>query len=421
MEDKITSLFPMILLLIIISQVVYKSIKNKNQGALFNPLNFICIYYAYYVIVPYFFSKGNIYRDMAYTSGISYLIWGTLISFVFIIVGFRWKFQLLDISKVNNLYSDKNSLRLSVWLFAIGFIGYAIFNGFSFNVVRIQEEMVDAGANIFNHSDSYVTNLVSLFPVAICLAYYKRSNKFALIIGIIGSICALMGGARWKFILLLLPFVVFYHLYPHVRRINWKVWIPTFFIFYFSMGIIEQTRNYGSGLDIQKLQNLDTEDMTQGASEKEFVYYFSSKVMDVYSNEEPLYFESLYTALTMPIPRAIFPWKPDAQYLRDANLKVFGTVSHGAAYLNIVESYLAFRWIGVIVNGLFLGLLCGAFWRNYQKNNKSIGAIIFLGLFNGVLFVLISRGYLAQELQVFVYYIFIVHWISLLINKLYKK
>ena len=253
MEDKITSLFPMILLLIIISQVVYKSIKNKNQGALFNPLNFVCIYYAYYVIVPYFFSKGNIYRDMAYTSGISYLIWGTLISFVFIIVGFRWKFQLLDISKVNSLYSDKNSLRLSVWLFAIGFIGYAIFNGFSFNVVRIQEEMVDAGANIFNHSDSYVTNLVSLFPVAICLAYYKRSNKFALIIGIIGSICALMGGARWKFILLLLPFVVFYHLYPNVRRINWKVWIPTFFIFYFSMGIIEQTRNYGSGLDIQKL------------------------------------------------------------------------------------------------------------------------------------------------------------------------
>lgn len=421
MGDKITSLYPMVLLLMTMSLVIFKSIKNRSSGALFHPLNFVCVYYAYYVVVPFFFSKENIYKDMAHTSGFSYLIWGTLLSLVFIIVGCRWKFQLLDVSKVNNLYTEKNALGLSIGLFAIAFTGYAAFKGFTFNVVRIQKEMVDATANIFNHTDSYVTNLVCLFPVAICLAYYKRKYTFALFIGIIGTLCALMGGARWKFILLLLPFVVFYQLYPKVRKINWKVWIPAFFVFYFSMGVIEQTRNYGSGLDMQKMETLDAEDVTQGASENEMVYYFSAKVMDVYSHEAPLYFESLYTALTMPIPRAIYPWKPDAQYLRDANIKVFGTVSHGAAYLNVVESYLAFRWIGVIVNGLFLGLLCGAFWRNYQKNNQSIGAIIFLGLFNGVLFVLISRGYLAQELQVFVYYIFIVHWISLLINKLYKK
>lgn len=420
MEDKITSLFPMILLLLIITLVVYKSIRNKNHGALFNPIIFVCIYYTYYVIIPYFFSEGNIYRDMN-TSGISYLIWGTLLSMIFIIIGYRCHYTILDVSRVNNLYTEKNSLCIAIILFSIGFLGYTIFNGFSFNVVRMQEEMVDSVSNVFNHTDSYVTNLVSLFPIAICLAFYKQKKYLAFFMSIVASICALTSGTRWKFVLLLLPFVVFFHLYPKVRKINWKVWIPAFCIFYFSMGVIELTRNYGSGLDIQKLQNLDTEDMTQGASEKEFVYYFSAKVMDVYSNEEPLYFESLYTALTMPIPRAIFPWKPDAQYLRDTNLKVFGTVSHGAAYLNIVESYLAFRWIGIIVNGLFLGLLCGAFWRNYQKNNKSIGAIIFLGLFNGVLFVLISRGYLAQELQVFVYYIFIVHWISLLINKLYKK
>ena len=421
MGDKITSLYPMVLLLITMSLVIYKSIKNRNQGTLFHPLNFVCVYYAYYVIVPFFFSKENIYKDMGHASGFSYLIWGTLLSFVFIIIGYRWNFRLLDVSKVNNLYSDKNALWLSIGLFVIAFIGYAAFNGFSFNIVRIQEEMVDATANIFNHSDSYVTNLVCLFPVAICLAYYKGKYAFASLIGVIGTLCALMGGARWKFILLILPFVVFYHLYPNVRKINWKIWIPAFLIFYFSMGVIEQTRNYGLGLDIQKMEKLDAEDVTQGASEKEMVYYFSAKVMDVYSHEPPLYFESLYTALTMPIPRAIFPWKPNAQYLRDANMKVFGTVSHGAAYLNVVESYLAFRWIGIIVNGLFLGLLCGAFWRNYQKNSQSIGAIIFLGLFNGVLYVLISRGYLAQELQVFVYYIFIVNWVSLLINKLYKK
>lgn len=57
MEDSITSLFPMILLLIIMILVVYKSIRNKNHGALFNPIIFVCIYYTYYVIIPYFFQK----------------------------------------------------------------------------------------------------------------------------------------------------------------------------------------------------------------------------------------------------------------------------------------------------------------------------------------------------------------------------
>lgn len=421
MEDKIYAIFPMMPLLVIMAIIIFQCIKKRKSGALFNPLIFVCLYYVYYVIIPYFFSKGSIYKDMAYVSGIAYLIWGCLLSLIFVVIGYRCRFNILNVSRVNNLYTQKNSFKQAISLFIIGFVGYAAFKGFSFNVARVQEEMIDAGANIFNHGDSYVTNLVSLFPVAICLAYYKQKKWFTITIGIIASICALMGGARWKFILLILPFVIFYHLYPQVRKINWKIWLPVFFVFYFSMGIIEQTRNYGLGLDLQKLQSLDQKEITQGASENEFVYYFSAKVMDLYSYEEPLYFEPLYTAITMPFPRAIFPWKPDAQYLRDANLKVFGTVSHGAAYLNIVESYLAFRWLGIALNGLFIGLLCGAFWRNYQRNRDSIGAIIFLGLFNGVLFVMISRGYLAQELQVFTYYIFVVHWISLLVNKISTK
>lgn len=395
--------------------------KTEKHGALFNPLIFVSLYYAYYIVVPYFFSKGNIYKEITNTSGVACLVWGALVSLIFVIIGYRCHYTLLNVSRVNKLYNESNSYFLSVSLFAIGFIGYAAFNGFSFNIVRIQEEMVDAGANIFNHGDSYVTNLVSLFPVAICLAYYRKKKWLAVTFAIVAFACAVMGGARWKFILLILPFLVFYHLYPVVRKVNLKIWLPIFLVFYFLMGVIEQTRNYGMGLDIQKLRSLDETELTQGAAENELVYYFSAQVMDVYSAKEPLYFEPLYTAITMPLPRSVFPWKPDAQYLRDANIKVLGTLSHGAAYLNIVESYLAFRWLGIAVNGLFIGLLCGAFWRNYQNNKQSVGAILFLGLFNGVLFVMISRGYLAQELQVFVYYVFIVHWLSLLMNKIYKR
>lgn len=421
MEDKVFSLLPMIPLLAIILLIVFRCIKKWKSGTLFSPLLFVSLYYSYYVVIPFFYSEGNIYKEITHTSGVTCLVWATLLSLLFTIIGYRCHYRILNVSRVNNLYNEQNSLKLAVLLFVIGFVGYVAFNGFSFDIVRMQEEMVDAGANIFNHTDSYVTNLVSLFPVAICLAYYQKKKKMALMIALIAFVCAVMGGARWKFILIILPFITLYHLYPNVRKVKIKIWLPIFLIFYFSMGIIEQTRNYGNGLDLQKLQTMDKAEMTNGASENEMVYYFSAQVMDVYSKKEPLYFESLYAAITMPLPRAVFPWKSDAQYLRDANINVLGTVSHGAAYLNIVESYLAFRWLGVVVNGLFIGLLCGAFWQNYQQNKQSLGAIIFLGLFNGVLFVMISRGYLAQELQVFVYYIFVVHWISLLLNKLCKR
>ena len=141
--------------------------------------------------------------------------------------------------------------------------------------------------------------------------------------------------------------------------------------------------------------------------------------MEKYEYEEPLYFESIITALTMPLPRSVFPWKPDAQYLRDANLRVLGTLDHGAAYLNFVEGYLSFGWLGIVFNGFSIGFLSRIFWDNYRRNRKSIGAILFLSLYNSVLYMFISRGYLAQELVVFIYFIPVVYWVSRLSLKFF--
>ena len=113
---------------------------------------------------------------------------------------------------------------------------------------------------------------------------------------------------------------------------------------------------------------------------------------------ERVYFQPLYTAILMPIPRFMFPWKPDADYLHKLETIVLGNTEGGAAYLNFVESYYSFGWFGVIIWAWFLGWFARRFWDNYQNNRQSIGAIIALGVFSGLCYVFISRGYLAASL-----------------------
>ena len=120
----------------------------------------------------------------------------------------------------------------------------------------------------------------------------------------------------------------------------------------------------------------------------------------------------------MPIwfPRTVFPWKPDGGYTRDANMVVFGTIEYGSAFFNYVEAYISFGWLGIILYGLFLGLFANIFWRNYLLHPNSIGAILLLALFNAVLFVVFSRGYMAQALTTYMYYIPVSYWLSRLVK-----
>jgi hypothetical protein len=101
----------------------------------------------------------------------------------------------------------------------------------------------------------------------------------------------------------------------------------------------------------------------------------------------------------MPIPRAIFSEKPGGEYLDKAQLDIWGTV-FGMAFMNYGDAFYAFGWVGIILNGLFIGWLSKVFWLQFEQKKDNFYNLLALALYNGSTYVFISRGYLAQEITI---------------------
>lgn len=107
----------------------------------------------------------------------------------------------------------------------------------------------------------------------------------------------------------------------------------------------------------------------------------------------------------LPIPRFMWPEKPDPYWLWDIG-KVMGTPfspTAGAAVPNFGEYYIALGWPGMIVGMVVFGILVRTLWAWLQADprdpaRQAIFAIAFIWILQ-----VIIRGYLAQIVKEFAY------------------
>ena len=232
----------------------------------------------------------------------------------------------------------------------------------------------------------------------------------------------IVGGFRYRIVYLILSLGTIYHLYPRSRRINYPVVIIVAIVAFFGFAIMDKSRVYGTGIDREAAKEVSLKDAEKGAGESANVCCFSIIVIDEYSRWGGyVYFEPIINAILMPIPRAIFPWKPDGQYMRVAQLRTIGSFEGGAACLCFVEAFMAFGWLGVLLYGLFMGWMSRLFWDNYQRNRNSMGAILLLALYNGFCYQWISRGYMGGNFNSFLYYVFVPFWMTALFRLMMPK
>lgn len=405
--------------------ILYKSYYNKDKTIIWSPITFLTLTIIYYWILPEFFTSREFEGYNVESRSLTFHL-GAIISYISILIGFfffnrtrkkdNWKHW-------NSLFSENSSYKFGLFLFIFAMICHVPFRGLHFSFLSDGTELAE-----YDYSSPglsyYFVNMVAILCMSCCLLIPKL-KEHKLLFGIIlwmTLVVFIVAGFRYRIVILVISIFTVYHLYnPIPKKIKLIPVLIIAYICYTGFNIMDHSRDYGNGIRLDVISSIEKKDVTAQAGETERVYNYSIMVMDTYYNDgKREYFDPLITAFFMPIPRAIFPWKPDANYLTSSANYVMkgGTAS---AYVNFVEAFMAFGWLGIVINGIFIGWLSKRFWNNYRNNPKSIGAIIALAIYNGFTYVIISRGYLAQEYSCFLFYICIPFWISRIIKRFIIK
>lgn len=395
----------------LIALIIYqfRGIITKDYASLWSPMIIISLCYVYYVVYTYFVNKSDNYDIHSFDND-RFLV-GSLVSFVSLMIGFSTKTKA-SFKKWNNTYSKNNIVSSAVLLFLIAFAGYASFRGVHFTFTAEENPMEYVNASY----DHYFIELLLLHTTTVGLLMFcfkeKIGRKWLWFLFYYIVVTFLFAGTRSRLIYIAVVGLGIVYLYPKPRKPNYGLLAGLLVAMFILFSIMEYSRSYSHGIDMKAVATMDQRHMTKGAEENYSVFWFSSDVMNKYSETHNYaYFEPVLTAVLMPIPRAVFPWKPDAKYFMDAQTLSYGTSSGGAFYLYFVEGFISFGWLGLIFFSWFLGWLSKRFWDNYKNNPRSIGAIMALLVYNATCYAFVSRGYLASSLEIFIYTICLPFWI----------
>lgn len=406
------------LLIIVIAVYFIKALLSKDKAQIWSPLSVISLTYIYYCSVPFWIGTIDKYSiDEVKCHGYLFHI-AALLSYLFIILGFQRKTNAV-FSNWNIYYNGNNVKKYGVALFIIAMIGYSSFRGFHFTLSSSESnnELLSGGLVY------YCIFMIDMCAIAasLLLISLKENWKQPLLYVIIFLIFiqVIFAGARWLIITVVITMMTAYYLYPEVKKINYAFVGSLMVVMFLGFSIMDQTRVRGRGLDMEKASTLSYNDIKAGSQENYSVYWFSMMAMNkIDESGERVYFDPFITAALMPIPRSVFPWKPDAGYVKRMEDNVFGKgLGGGAAFLNFVEYYMAFGWVGIIIMSYIIGWISRIFWDNYDNNRDSIGAIIALGAFSAVMYSVISRGYLAGSFPNVVLVVFLPFWLTSILRK----
>lgn len=252
---------------------------------------------------------------------------------------------------------------------------------------------------------NYVFLLINLFIPGLCLLTVGTLNRplwqRALLIGVPALLVVLAYTSiafRHRIVVLLLSVVATLYLQRGKRPMPWTLVLGAAGIVFLS-GMIVLTRSYGRGLDLATLKELSLVEMFLGGFNDAGTFFTTALVIDSFPATFPhVGLNPVWIALTIPIPRSLWPGKPMPDFLQYFEY-LMGT--HGQAVPITGEHYMMGGWIGIVAGGLIVGMIYRCFWEFYRANPRNPLVIAMYAVSWALVFPVVNRGYLAQTLMEF--------------------
>jgi oligosaccharide repeat unit polymerase len=229
-------------------------------------------------------------------------------------------------------------------------------------------------------------------------------------------------GFRYRLVLLVGALTIIYYFFRN-KRPNVVFVVAGIYLFIQFMGILNITRRYGTGLDINKLEESTSETYYQKGVEEARIFQTSGAVIEMVPERYPhAGIQPILSTLLFPIPSALYPEKNSAGYLFDMLDFIYGKkISKGAAMMSYGEYYLAFGWAGIIAGGFIIGWFSKKLWAWYLVNRSNSFALVVYAVTVTYLYVVLSRGYLPQVTNLFFFTVVPAYVVLRLVFNRYRR
>jgi oligosaccharide repeat unit polymerase len=413
------------ILVTVVTIVIFCYLKGYKE--FWSPLTIIAVIFGYYCCLgPYqAVENGDTYDRLLnmrkfYTSS----LWGAFVSLLSYVGGFLIHGK--SNSKIVPSYSNEVLLEYGKKTFLIGFILFTISTGG--NVTKLinplDAQYVQQVGGSFGNYLGLSLNFVIPGITLLFLYFIITRQKFLwFIIPFVVAVGIFITlGFRYRLVLLLGSMAIVYY-NKEMKRPNLIFIAVAIFLFITFMGIINISRQYGTGLRIEKLEGKDTEGYYRSGLRESLIFQTSGAIIDMVPEKHPhAGLQPIWSTLIFPIPSSIYKEKNSSEYLFSALDAVYGEkYSKGAAIMAYGEYYLAFGWAGIIIGGLITGWFFRKLYNWYLANTGNALVVVAYAITVTYLYVMLSRGYLPQVTNLFFFSVFPIYVVLNAARKKYGK
>lgn len=407
--------------IIVITIVMTKLLRAENRMLFWSPLFFFTFSWGYYSVIGLIgilMSGDSIDRGLDMGPYITPALLAGLIFFLCALLGYRMGrgHSTSMIAKprfLSTWYSaelGKHLANVGVALMVLGTCMLIVVAGAGFfqtlnpfsGKQAIAVGYTGAFANYFGYGiQLFIPGCIFL---ALSMRRYPRARYLFFFALVFTLAIYLSQGFRYRLVLLGGGLLAAYYL-DRWERPSVAFQVASLFLTVLAMGFVGATREYGLGLQLERVKGENVVKIFQGGLGDAGIFLTSGAVISVipekmgYAGLAPI-----KGMLLLPIPRAIFEDKDTAGYVENILAMIYGRETQtGAAYMFFAEWYYAFGWAGLIVASLFFGYVMGRMWNWFLRRSDNIYAIALYSCLMPFSYVVLSRGYLAQVALLFAF------------------